>query len=131
MKKPKLKASLQYHHQPWEPPPPPAPVAPPPRPPTWNDLPHDARKCAKRPGIPDNAPVTMSRCIICRQEMFTRDLKLEDICERCEYNLIDEKHRLRGQLERRAGGQFVNPFAESSDRGSYPSPFSGGNTRLL
>ncbi len=99
---------------------------------TWNDLPRDARKCAKRPGIPEDAPVRQMRCINCRQAMWTRDSKKEDICETCEFLLIDEKHRLRGQHERARGGEFVNPFGDgdTGDRRQV-NLMAGSNTRLL
>ena len=98
---------------------------------TWNDLPRDARKSAKRPGIPENAPVYRMRCIRCRLDMWTRDHKKEDICETCEYIMIDEKHRLRGTHERARGGEFVNPFADVADTSPNVNPLVGGNTRLL
>ena len=98
---------------------------------TWNDLPRDTRKSAKRPGIPENAPVYRMRCIRCRLDMWTRDHKKEDICETCEYIMIDEKHRLRGTHERARGGEFVNPFADVADTSPNVNPLVGGNTRLL
>ena len=101
------------------------------RPLTWNDLPRDTRKSAKRPGIPENAPVYRMRCIRCRLDMWTRDHKKEDICETCEYIMIDEKHRLRGTHERSRGGEFVNPFADVTDTSPNVNPLVGGNTRLL
>ena len=98
---------------------------------TWNDLSRDTRKSAKRPGIPENAPVYRMRCIRCRLDMWTRDHKKEDICETCEYIMIDEKHRLRGTHERARGGEFVNPFADVADTSPNVNPLVGGNTRLL
>ena len=91
----------------------------------------DTRKSAKRPGIPENAPVYRMRCIRCRLDMWTRDHKKEDICETCEYIMIDEKHRLRGTHERARGGEFVNPFADVADTSPNVNPLVGGNTRLL
>ncbi len=61
--------------------------------------------------------------------MWTIDKKF-DTCERCIYNLIVQKHELRRALERRAGGQFVNPFAGGPANDSHDAMLNQGSKLL-
>lgn len=99
------------------------PISPAPR--TWLDLPHDARKCARLPSIPDTAPIYKDRCDNCRKEFWTRSPK-EDICEHCEFVLIDEKHRLRREREAKRGGKLVNPLSSGDNAPAVINPFREG-----
>jgi len=91
----------------------------------WADLPTDARKAAKRSGKSDNAPVHQMRCIRCRLPMWTRDEKLEDICERCEYIMINEKHEALQKYQKSQGGRMVNPLRDSDEVTQQVNPLSG------
>lgn len=95
------------------------------RPRIWSDLNVDDRKCAKNASVPDDAPVYQDRCSNCRLPMWTRSKK-EDICERCEFVLIDEKYRMKKEANQRRGGQIVNPFREVGDAGVQINPLRGG-----
>lgn len=128
-----------------QPPPPPEPPPPPPprkmvmhpiqsprvdQPPpvhgkwTWLDLPRDARKASRIPAIPDSTPVYQDLCNNCRQMMWTRSPR-EDICETCEFVLIDEKHRMRKERENSRGG-LVNPFGAKHNAEPVMNPLRGG-----
>jgi hypothetical protein len=101
------------------------------RPLTWDTLPLRAKKCARHPSVPDDAPVQQVRCSGCNEVMWSRNPKLEDICEECEARSIQGKHDQRIQRERARGGMIVNPFAAASgNSGKMINPFGGG-ARLL
>lgn len=91
----------------------------------WRDLPRDARKSARNPRVPEDTPVQKMRCVNCRLEMWTRHPKWEDLCERCEFVLIDAKHRDRGEREKARSGRMVNPFREVTERERVVNPLAG------
>jgi hypothetical protein len=91
---------------------------------TWHTLPPRAVRCARRGDIPDNAPVVQARCTHCNTPMWTRDARFEDICEQCEFKLIEEKHQLLRQRERENAGRFINPwYQEKNTPAPHFNPF--------
>jgi hypothetical protein len=96
---------------------------------TWNDLPIHANRCARKAGIPDSAPVYETLCVECKRPMWTRDEKMENLCEGCEYILKEKVDQMRVDRRNAATDKLVVPSGAGGD--NFINPIRGGGGGLF
>lgn len=89
------------------------------------NLPWHILKAAEKwdANIAPETPMTRRLCEGCKREMYTRDAKLEDICEECAYAMMEDVAQ-KQQVQMQQSQQFSNPFDTESDL-SAPSGYQG------
>jgi len=90
---------------------------------TWATLPIYAPRCAKAPGIPDDAPVYQMNCVECRETMWTRDSKREDICETCDYTVRERIRQMGAEKRKQNADRLVVP---GTGDGGFINPLKSG-----
>lgn len=91
------------------------------------DLPWHILKAAEKwdANLAPNTPMVKALCLGCKRDMYTRDAKLEDICEECAYAMMEEV--VQGQTKAMQQAQVCfDPFVGNADFGTpgkAPNPF--------